>query len=383
MSQAPLRFFLNKKSLFIAYLIFGLVSGLQAYLLDSFNNFTIFKNSVINFYSHQNLYVEYPTIHHDVFLYNPTFCVLFTPFAYLPEWLGIPLWCMVVSAIFFMAIYSLDISKNAKFFILYLIIPELISSIQNMQTNGLVVAFIIFSMTLLNRKQHIWVPLFPSLGFFIKGYGAISGVFILLKSSNVKHYLFGLIQFVLIGSLPLLFYSFEEFITLYKQWFWSLNQDYDINVGLSVMGLIQKIVYSKASIAWIQGIAVVFLLVSLVSVRIRKNYEEMKYFILAYLLIWVIIFNQSSESATYIIASTGCLIWFIHSKKTTYDLILLGLLIILTIFSSSDIFPRYLRETYVLPYALKALPPTLIWFKIQSKLFFPNPIFLKKSGITR
>ena len=124
-------------------------------------------------------------------------------------------------------------------------------------------------------------------------------------------------------------------------------------------------------------IAVVFLLVSLVSVRIRKNYEEMKYFILAYLLIWVIIFNQSSESATYIIASTGCLIWFIHSKKTTYDLILLGLLIILTIFSSSDIFPRYLRETYVLPYALKALPPTLIWFKIQSKLFFPNPIFLK------
>ena len=32
--------------------------------------------------------------------------------------------------------------------------------------------------------------------------------------------------------------------------------------------------------------------------------------------------------------------------------------------STTDLFPRFIRAEYVKPYALKALPCTLIWLKI-------------------
>ncbi|MEF9932117.1 MAG: hypothetical protein RR770_07460, partial [Bacteroidales bacterium] len=38
--------------------------------------------------------------------------------------------------------------------------------------------------------------------------------------------------------------------------------------------------------------------------------------------------------------------------------------IILTTLSPTDIFPSYIRKTYVVPYALRALPCVFIWFKI-------------------
>lgn len=40
------------------------------------------------------------------------------------------------------------------------------------------------------------------------------------------------------------------------------------------------------------------------------------------------------------------------------------LYILLTSLSTTDLFPRFIRAEYVKPYALKALPCTLIWLKI-------------------
>ena len=37
---------------------------------------------------------------------------------------------------------------------------------------------------------------------------------------------------------------------------------------------------------------------------------------------------------------------------------------VLSSLSPSDLFPAYLRKEWVQPYALKALPVTLVWFKL-------------------
>lgn len=37
---------------------------------------------------------------------------------------------------------------------------------------------------------------------------------------------------------------------------------------------------------------------------------------------------------------------------------------ILTSMSPSDLFPAFIRKNYVQPYALKALPCVLVWFKL-------------------
>jgi hypothetical protein len=61
---------------------------------------------------------------------------------------------------------------------------------------------------------------------------------------------------------------------------------------------------------------------------------------------------------------TGVALWFTWSEKNIFNIILFISAIILTTLSPTDIFPRFLREEYVRPYTLKAVPCILIWVKI-------------------
>ena len=61
-------------------------------------------------------------------------------------------------------------------------------------------------------------------------------------------------------------------------------------------------------------------------------------------------------------------IWFFNSEKKYPDIILVILAFVITSFSPTDLFPRYLREHFVQPYVLKAVPCILIWAKITYDL---------------
>ena len=78
--------------------------------------------------------------------------------------------------------------------------------------------------------------------------------------------------------------------------------------------------------------------------------------------------------STYIIAFCGVAIWYkcVPWKRTKWDLALLIFAFILTSMSPSDLFPKYLRQTYVIPYALKALPCVIIWLKLSYELLTRN-----------
>ena len=64
----------------------------------------------------------------------------------------------------------------------------------------------------------------------------------------------------------------------------------------------------------------------------------------------------------------GIAIWFIVVEKSNLNLFLFIFAVILTSFSPTDIFPRFLREQYVKPYALKVLPCIFIWIDITYRL---------------
>lgn len=361
----------NSRFILGLYALIGLIVGIQKYLLgpDRYNNFTIFQHSVYHFFDHLNPYPEYPKEYSDVFLYNPSFVILFIPFAYLPTFLGMALWPMFTAVVFFLGVDTLPFPQKSKLLLFYLIIPELVTSVSNLQTNPLIAAFVVLAFTLLEKGEYAKAAVFPPLGFFIKGYGAVAGVFFLLKNPKIETFAWLALFFVALGALPLLFYSWTEFITLYQQWFVSLSDDYSINTGLSLMGVVRSLIYPEASIPLMQGLGVACLLVTLGLIVYRKNYEEVKFQFLAYVMIWVIIFNQAAESATYIIAATGVFVWYISSEKTRLNLGLFVFFMLLTVLSMSDVMPRYVRVNYVQPYNLKALPCILIWLRIQWILF--------------
>jgi carbon starvation protein CstA len=145
-----------------------------------------------------------------------------------------------------------------------------------------------------------------------------------------------------------------------------------ISGGVSIMGILVnlfKVPYSVESIE-ISGIIVLFL--TMVYLALRRNYEQVKWFVLAYVLIWVIIFNHTAESSTYIIAISGVAIWFLASPRGYLEKGLLIITFILSVLSPTDIFPDYLREKFIKPYALKALGPSLIFIYIQISFFLPQ-----------
>lgn len=346
----------------------AIILAVQQYVNGSGNNFIIFQHSVFHFLGHQNLYLEYPKEYFDIFLYNPSFPILFLPFAYFPTIAGFIMWAIFTSSVFFVAIKSLPISENSKLLIFYLIIPELNTAVGNLQTNPLIAAFTVLAWTSLEKGAYKRFSIFPALNFFIKGYGGIAGIFFFLKNPNFKTFIYLGVSFIIIGLLPLCFYSIEGFKTLYEQWFTCLKDYSSINVGLSVMGLIQNLIYKGASKIVIQLIGVIIFLLTFIIIFFRKNYEDIKFYFLANVLIWMVIFNQVAESPTYLIASTGVFIWFVSSKKNWVDISLFCLFFILTVLSPTDLFPKYLRNNFVIPYCLKALPCVLVWLKIQFKL---------------
>ena len=103
-----------------------------------------------------------------------------------------------------------------------------------------------------------------------------------------------------------------------------------------------------------------------------KSYQHPQYklLFLATILIWTTIFNNAVESPSFIIAIAGIAIWYIADEKSKLNLALLIFAFVFTCLSPTDLFPRYIRQNFFMPYVLKCLPCFLIWLKIEYELVF-------------
>ena len=358
----------NYLTISILFVLIVLVVPIQHYFFTSYNNFTIFQHSSFHFFQKVNLYLEYPNEYYDVFLYSPVFSILIAPLAYLPTFLSMFVWVALIVGLYYVAVRLIPLDKKSIIFILYFTFIELVTSVQNMQTNSLIAASILFTFVFLERKSTFKSSFLVNLGFFIKVYGAVSGAFYILKAPRIKSFIYLLISFLILVGLPLLYYTPGQFVLLYKQWFAAISTDHDNNLGVSVMAIMTKDFHLIVPIYYTQIFGIFIMLATMLLIAVRKSYEEVKFLFLAYVMIWVVIFNQAAESSTYIIASTGVAIWYVNSKKSVFDKILIIATFILTVISPSDIFPVYLKKNYVDPYVLKAVGPILIFLKIQYSL---------------
>jgi hypothetical protein len=359
----------NYYTIYFLFFLVATIAPLIQYYQGRINNFTIFQNSTHHFFERVNMYIEYPAIQYDVFLYNPTFALLFAPFALLNTLAGLLLWEIFVVSLYFLSIYLMPIEKKAKVFVFYYVLMVLVGSVQHCQTNPLLIALILFSFIFLEREQYFKSAIFPCLGFIIKGYGAICGVFFLLKNPKIKTFLYMAFWFFLLSLLPLLWYSPKDFIVLYEQWKTSLLSDYSANEGTSIMGIINSVTNWNVPVLTIQITGVIMLLFTIVYLSLTDKYEHHKYEVLAYITIWVLIFNQAAEPNTYLISITGIAIWYSQSSKIKIETALIVFVFIFSVLSTSDVFPRSIRNSFVYPYSIKALGPTLVLIWLQIKFF--------------
>ncbi len=352
----------------------SLVSGTKTYQeggreYNRYNNYTMFEKSFHHLQEGKDLYLLYPGEFWDQYKYTPTFTAFFGLFAIFPDWLGLSLWNLLNAMALFFAIWLLPVrSQRQKGLMVLIIVIELMTAIQNEQSNPLMAGLMLLSFGMLERGRCFPATLFILFAAFIKPFALAGMVIFLFYPGKWKMALYSALSFIILISLPLLFISLNQYGFLLTSYLHALQEDQSVQLGMSVAGLLQS--WFRADIpknlVLMSGVILFFL--PFLRYRLYNSFD-FRYLTLASILIWVVIFNYRAESPTYIIAMTGVAMWFVPAAGNRLNVVLFVLAFILTVLSPTDLFPAVLRRSFVVPYVLKALPCILIWFRIYYELF--------------
>ena len=326
----------------------------------NYNNYLIFKYSFYHLLHGANLYELYPDEHWDFFKYSPSFALLMAPLAWLPDYLGLPLWNVLNAAAVFIGVRMLPFGDRAKSFILLFIFLELLTSLQNTQSNGLLCGLIIVAYGFMERGKIGWAALMLVLVTFIKVYGAIGFCLFLFFPQKGRAALYTLMWTALLLLAPLLVTSADKLMWQYHNWKALLMADRAASLGISVMAWLTTWFHYTGSKALVTLAGVVLFLLQLTRVKLyqQQAYREL---MLASMLIWVIIFNHKAESPTYVIAVAGVAIWYFSRAATIWRTLLLWTVLVFTCLSATDLFPPVVKNSFLIPYTIKAVPCIMVW----------------------
>jgi Glycosyltransferase family 87 len=330
-----------------------------------YNNYVIFKQSFWHLIGQQDLYVHYPAEHWDLYKYTPTFAALFGALAIWPDWVGVHMWSLLNALLFAYAIYRLRVlDDRAKGDILVICAIEMMTSLQNGQSNGLMAALLLLVYDGLERQKTHWAALCLTGSIYLKLFGVVAALLGLLwpRKWALAGYL--VVWMVVLALIPLVFVSVEQYVFTLKSYSRLLADDHTASYGYSVMG------WLHSWFGWappkISVVAAGGLLLLLPYIRVKAwGDTQFRLLAMASILLWVVIFNHKAESPTFIIAVAGVAIWYVTlPQPNLIERLLLGATIIFTVLSPTDLFPRVLRETIVQPYVLKAVPCIAVWLMV-------------------
>jgi hypothetical protein len=370
----------NYKIILAIVLLFALAASFQSYFQEprtfgestikytNYNNYVIFKQSFIHLIENKDLYQLYPEEHWDLFKYSPTFSLFFGALAIFPDLIGLNFWNILNAITLMLAVYYLpkvDLKQKGLIVLIFLI--ELMTSMQNEQSNALIAGLIILAFGLLERQYYFIAAFCVVFSVYIKLFGIVGFALFLFYPQKWKLILYTAIWSIILFALPLLVVDFQQLKLLYSSWGNMLKADHSGSYGFSVMGWLQSWFGFEANKLSVVAAGVILFLLPLMRFNLYKNYF-FRILTLISVLLWIVIFNHKAESPTFIIAMAGISIWFIIGDKNLLNSILFIAAILFTSLSPTDIFPRFLRDEYVIPYSLKVFPCIMIWLAILFKM---------------
>jgi len=385
------KLFNNRKFIFSVWVILAIVATLKQLRSGAeHNNYLIFTHTFYHALDRLNLYLRYPAEYGDMNHYGPLFALIIAPFTLFPKFVGMFLWQIVNISALFYAVSTLPL-KNPKVTAVYWIISnELLSSLFSFQINPSITAIIILSYTMINKKNNFFAAFLIFLGTYIKLYGIVGLAFFFFVKEKPKFIAYCVFWAVVFLILPMFFFTPEYIIQCYKDWSVSLAAKQLENATLvswqdvSIMGIFRRTLQDPTIPNWpfLLGGIILFCLPYLRIKQYRSETFRLMY--LASTLIFTVVFSNSSESQTYIIAFTGVAIWFIiQDRPVKPEIIALFIFsIIFTTLALTDFIPRYIRDNYIMRYSLKALPCALIWFYLSYQLLSKNFLNKEEPAVT-
>jgi hypothetical protein len=347
------------------------------------NNYYIYKSVFTHTRQQVNLHIVYPNEYFDINHYGPLFSILIAPFAVLPDVVGCFLWCVVNAAVLFYAIRQLSFTRRQQHIILLIGLIEMMTAIHNVQFNPMLTGWMLLSFVLVEKEKDFWAALFIVAGFLIKLYGILGIAFFCFSKHRIKFVLSFIFWLIVLFCLPMIISSPAFIVQSYKDWYQSLVEKNEQNINLqapslmqdvSVMGMISRI-FKVNELNNLFVLIPAALLHALPFLRFKQyKHAAFRTSFLCLALIGVVIFSSSAESPTFVIAVTGIAIWYVMQDEMKRSLKngLLIFVMLLTCLSATDLFPAYVRNHYIRPYSLKALPCFVVWCVIAYQLLFKN-----------
>lgn len=360
-------------TVWLILIIVAIIASLQRLMLPMkmiggqiathFNNFIIFKNASYHLFNHQNLYLNYNTEQYDLFKYTPTFALFFTFFTWFDNWIGLNLWNILNATVLFLGIYALPIEKNStKAKIAFFILIELITSLQNQQTNALNVGLILLFFANMEKKNYFIGIFFIVLAFYSKMYPIAVGAIWFFYDNKFKNILYGLFWLAVLGLLPALFVGFDGLIWQYRNYLEMIKADHEISYGLSLLNFILKTTGYECNKI---GLAVFGFLMTISPLLWVKRYQNTTYRLvfLGAFMIFMIVFNHKSESPTFILAAVGVALWYFSQPYNKLNFALLVFVFLFSWLAPTDLWPKYVRINFFEAYCFKVFPCFVIWLK--------------------
>lgn len=376
------RFFTDYRTTFAVWLLLGIISGLIK-VHRGYNNFLIYKYVFWNTLEQNDLYLHYPDKFQDLNHYGPFFSLVIAPFAIMPEWLGVVMWNVALAMLLYVAVRTSRFSKYEILFMLWYAAHDLLTCLFMTQFNIAVAALILLSFTMTEQKKDFWAGFFICAGVFVKLLGIV-GLAFFFFSHNKKRFVLSLCFWsIVMFVLPMLISSPEYICGQYASWYDALlsknmtNSDSRLTMNnISLIGMVRRIFIDyDYSDLWviIPGLAIVaagyFRIKQWGSTSFRKM-------VLAQMMLITILFSTGTENSSYVIAYIAIAVWYasVPWKRSRTDLALLIFAFVFGSLLPTDLFPKSLQTSVIRPYALRALPVTLIWIKLSWEMITVNYI---------
>lgn len=391
-------FWRRPTTMFGLWLLVGVISAVVKHAAR--NNFLIFKYVFWHVWNGTGLYIPYPEEYKDVNHYGPLFSLVIAPYAVQPiEWIGMLMWHVSLAMFLYFAIRQLypqrqpaGVSDNRGAVMIYWFCAhELLTALFMSQFNVATCAMIILTYVAVQKERDGLAAFWIVVGTMVKLYGIVGLAFFFFSRHKVRFVVWTVVWTAVLFCLPMLISSPQYICEQYREWMICLAGKSDDNLltimqNVSLLGIVRKTMYVLSGGYVVDGVLVggtplnysdLWLIIPGMALmatgyfRVGQWGNEMfRRTVLAGVLMFVCLFSDGTESSGYIIALTGCCVWYVSApwQRSRWDVALMVFAFILTSLSPSDLFPAYIRREYVHPLALKALPVALIWLKLCYEL---------------
>ena len=295
------------------------------------SNYYVYSDATNMFWNGITPYThQFVSDHGRYFLYTPVFTTLFAPIFLLPKWLGPFVWNCLNYGLLLLAIKTLPMPlKPYRIKIFAFLLLLIIQSTFCFQFNLVVCYIFLFAFTLLERDHSLWAIFLIMISATTKIYGGIELGLLLCYPKLLRNFSFAIVCGIVLLLLPLVNTSFENPLELYSQMASILGEHGDSGTwaGFLFAPGLRDILLPNMRMIQIGVLAVLGILFFW-----RK--ERWKHFrfrvdALAVLMGYIILFSDSPETHTYIIALSGYLMAFwMQPRRTTFDWVLFWLLFV-------------------------------------------------------